>query len=295
MDSRAFLKAITSPRPNRDGTRRRKNSQSCIIANNKSPRMTSPELIDIPADKRIEPSILTDLEFDDDTRHTPQPTSHRVLSATLLVSVMAHVLILLMAAYAAQRNSHPIEQTLARPTIQIRFQPPPSAPADSPVQSAAVDPAPEAVDDTPVPEAGAPVETSLPLQPPADQPEPAATETLAETPTNAPPRPLPSLTELRTAARNHAEQNRHSRTTHPDCLNRERRSAFLDCEDQQPYDFASAEQNATVVFFPPALPVEADTDSAVQTSTGARVNAAIDLFDSQLGTTQTKKRLMHVP
>jgi hypothetical protein len=257
--------------------------------------MVSPQPPKTLPDKRIEPSILTELVFDDDTRNTTQPTSHRVLSATLLVSVLAHALILLIAAYAAQRNSHPTEQTLVRPAIQIRFQPPPRAPADNALQSVAAEPVPMPADDIPATEASEPVDASLPLQPPADQPEPAATETLAEMPASAPPRALPSLTELRTAARNHAAQDRHSRTTHPDCLNRERRSAFLDCEDQQQYDFASAEQNATVLFLTPALPTDADAGSEVKTSTGARVKAAIDMFDSQLGTTQTRKRLMDVP
>lgn len=103
------------------------------------------------------------------------------------------------------------------------------------------------------------------------------------------------MTDLHTAARNRAEQDRRSRSTHPDCLVRERRNAYLDCGDEQEYDYARAGQNDTVAFFTPALPAEPDTGVEDSTATGARVKAAIDMFDNQLGTTQTKKRIMNFP
>ena len=106
---------------------------------------------------------------------------------------------------------------------------------------------------------------------------------------------MPSLTDLRTAARDRAEQDRRNQLTHPDCLSRERRNAFLDCDGEQPYDYAGASQNATVVFFAPALPTEPAGGREELSSTGARVKAAIDMADNQLGTTQTKKRIMNFP
>jgi hypothetical protein len=83
--------------------------------------------------------------------------------------------------------------------------------------------------------------------------------------------------------------------THPDCLINERRKNYLDCGDEQNYDYASAERNDTYAFFNPTVPAEPDNDTEQRTSTSARVKAAIDMFDNQLGTTQTKKRLLYVP
>lgn len=86
-----------------------------------------------------------------------------------------------------------------------------------------------------------------------------------------------------------------TRLTHPDCLINERRNNYLDCGDEQDYDYASADRNDTYAFFNPTVPAEPDNDTEQRTSTSARVKAAIDMFDNQLGTTQTKKRLLYVP
>ena len=288
-----FPGAITSPRPNRDGTDDRKSSQTSIIANNKSPPMASPELPYNSPDNRIEPSILSDLAFDDDTRNTAEPASHRLLSATVLISVLAHAVILFMAAYVASRDVYQAEPAVARPSIQIRFQPPPpvEAAAETVAETVAESP-PETQERPPATNPG-PAPTNDPM--PEEQPS----ESIAEAPAETPQIQLPSLTDLRTAARNRAEQDRQHRLTHPDCLSRERRNAFLDCDGDgdgdQPYDYARATQNATVTFFTPALPTDPAGGREELTSTGARVKAAIDMVDNQLGTTQTKKRIMNFP
>ncbi|MBC53759.1 MAG: hypothetical protein CMQ34_15225 [Gammaproteobacteria bacterium] len=260
--------------------------------------MASPQTSDTLPDNRIEPSILTDLSLDDDARHAAQPSSHGVLSATLFVSILAHGIILFMATYAANRDHQQADRTIAAPSIQIRFQSPPRRAPDSPLQSAAAEPASVTTDNVDPTAPSAVADTAAPAEAGADTSDPAASASLAETPVSpaTPPlRQLPSLTDLRTAARNRAEQDRRGRATHPDCLRRDRRSAFLDCAEEAPYDFASAGQNPTVVFFTPALPSAPANDSEQRTTTGARVKAAIDMFDNQLGTTQTRKRIMNFP
>jgi len=50
-----------------------------------------------------------------------------------------------------------------------------------------------------------------------------------------------------------------------------------------------------VAFFAPTRPTRTDDGTEQRTSTGARIKAALDMVDNQLGTTQTKKRLMNIP
>ncbi|MEX0739649.1 MAG: hypothetical protein WD071_09935 [Pseudohongiella sp.] len=245
-------------------------------------------------DTRPEPPILTDLQLDDDpdTRHIPEST--RILPVTLLISLSAHVIILALAAYAANRDGHQVEQTTAQPSIQIRLQQPPTqATAASNNEELPSPPDDPVTTDEAIPSTD--TETA--------EPDTLTTETLAQQPTlieepatpAAPPSvQVPSLTDLRTAARNRAGQDRESRSMHPDCLTRERRSAFLDCDEDAGYDYASAEHNDTYAFFNPTLPDQPVNNATEQTTTTARVKATIDMFDNQLGTTQVKRRIMNV-
>lgn len=258
--------------------------------------MASSQQPDTTPDKRIEPGILTDLRLDDDSREPKEPAAQRMLSITLLISLFAHVVILALAAYAAKHDTQRPDPIVAQPSIQIRFRQPPHPPAPRAEQQTTTEP------DMPLNEPTAPVEETAsaeaitPAENVTAEADAAPAETITETPTASPPRiQAPSLTDLRTAARNRVEQDRRSRSTHPDCLVRERRNAYLDCGDEQEYDYASAGQNDTVAFFTPALPAESDNGVEARTSTGARVKAAIDMFDNQLGTTQTKKRIMNFP
>lgn len=250
-------------------------------------------------DIRIEPGILTDLFLEDDTRNPAEPISHRMLAATLLVSVLAHAIILAMASSAAKRDAVQGERQVARPSIQIRFQPPPQPEAhlaeNTTVNDTMQSPEPPASGSPAPTDESAPADTSATADNVTSEPDTTPIDTIVESPTTPSLRQPPSLTDLRTAARDRAEQDRRSRVMHPDCLLRERRSAFLDCNEQQHYDFVSAGQNATVMFFTPALPEAPDNASEAFSTTRARVKAAIDMVDNQLGTTQTKKRIMNFP
>ncbi|HDZ09252.1 hypothetical protein [Pseudohongiella sp.] len=258
--------------------------------------MASSQLPDTTPEKRIEPGILTDLRLDDDSRAPAEPAAHRMLSVTLLISVFAHVIILALAAYAAKRDTLRPEAIVAQPSIQIRFRQNPQPPAPRAEQQTTTEPVmPSGESAAPVEETAA-AQAILPAETITAEPDAAPAESIAEIPAPTPPRiQAPSLTDLRTAARNRAEQDRRSRSTHPDCLTRERRNAYLDCGDEQAYDYTSAGQNDTVAFFTPTLPAEPDNGVEEITATGARVKAAIDMFDNQLGTTQTKKRIMNFP
>lgn len=240
---------------------------------------------------RPEPLILSELNLDDDPDLRDNRQSSRVLSLTLLISLSAHLIILALAAYAASRDSPQVEQIATQPSIQIRFRQPPT-----PTASNDEEPQPEApaTDETPT---IAETLTEAPAAEPTESlayqaQEPAATEQI-----DLPPAPvqIPSLTDLRNAARNRVEQNRQNRVTHPDCLLRERRNNYLDCDDNQNHDYARADQNDTLVFFNATLPAEPANTATERTTTGARVKAALDMFDDQLGTTRTKRSIMNFP
>jgi len=249
-------------------------------------------------DNQREPLILSDLTLDDAPENQDIPGSTRALPITLLISLSAHLILLALAAYTVNRDISRVEQASVQPSIEIRLQAsPPRTTATSNNQELQSEPASN--DEATSNETDPPVEIRT-AEPAVIPPESIAQQpALAEEPIapTAPPPPIqvPSLTDLRTAARTRAEQDRQSRSTHPDCLINERRNNYLDCGDEQDYDYASADRNDTYAFFNPTVPAEPDNDTEQRTSTSARVKAAIDMFDNQLGTTQTKKRLLYVP
>ncbi|WP_139141585.1 hypothetical protein [Pseudohongiella acticola] len=241
-------------------------------------------------DARHEPVILSDLLLDNEPDERHSPGRHRTLPITLLLSVLAHLALFGIAALAAKRDGSTIEQAVLRPSIQIRFQqPPPTTEAESPADSVDATTPTEPAPPSAAPPSLAPTET-IAGEPQRD--EPAGNPDLP--PTSTQPVPLPSLNDLRTAARNRAEQDRRSRGTHPDCLARERRSGFVDCEEGQNHDFASADVNATYDSLSATLSAQPDQGLTPPSFTRARVKAALDMFDAQLGTTKVKKSIMEV-
>jgi len=224
--------------------------------------------------------------------------AERTLMLAVLFSISAHVVVFALAAWSANRVTQSVPTTpvtVAGPAIQIRILPAPAPTADS-VEFVAPDPVPveqPVIVDTALPEPitreSALTESYIPESPILEQ-VPSEPGPHVPMPTVR----LPSQFDLRSAIQQQtdAEQRRSLEIL---CDTAQQRHQMMDCGAiEGTVDINVVMQNETASFFNRSiLPNKADASDPM--STGGRIKAAVDVGDAQLGTTQTRKRLMGIP
>jgi hypothetical protein len=228
--------------------------------------------------------------------------AERHLMLAVLFSISAHAVVFALAAWSANRvtQSAPITPvTVAGPAIQIRILPAPTpesnltndsgeslAPDTLPV-------APPVITETALQEAITPEsEVSESTIPELSTLEQASSE--AGPPVTLPAVRLPSQFDLRSAIQQQTDAGQR-RSLEILCDTAQQRHQMMDCGAiEGTEDITVAMQNETASFFNRSiLPNKADASDPM--STGGRIKAAVDMGDAQLGTTQTRKRLMGMP
>jgi len=263
-----------------------------------------------PEGSRLEPMILSGILVDDEPELPQQRKVNHQLPLTLLLSISAHVLIFAVAAWSASkspRSAVVTENPRPGPSVQIRIldstprslqetMPSSDAPVEAPVEVAvdtdvALSPANERPTiETPTVSGGtSPQPNTVTV---AEQS--ASTPTAIEPPQGAPRISLPTSHDLRAAIqmRDTAERQRSLDIL---CEPNQQRQQIMDCgATESTQHMALAEQNDIVEYFNRIpLPDKADTSNPM--SAGGRVKANLDVVDAQLGTTQTRKRIMGIP
>lgn len=252
-----------------------------------------------PFDGRIEPPVLSDMLIEEAPAAETVLTagSPRYLTAALLISLLIHVTVLAIAAWVTNQPEQAWQaETIARPSIQIRIQqpvPPPAAVETLPD----IAEAPRRDPELPVPEVDAPQPATASSPDTATSPLPGVDNNDPSAPEPSPQRmQLPTVTDLRNATRRVLESERDNNYA---CTPQQRRNELLDCGPEtddsrdDSLDYAAAELNTTYSFFNPPAAATQDPDDTLATSN--RTRASIDLMDAQLGTTQTKKRILNLP
>lgn len=202
------------------------------------------------------------------------------------VSIAVHIcLLLLLRQLMPGTDSGANDIEVQPPSIRISFRPRPTAPPEP--QTIAQEQPTEPEPETAVNEAPPPASEEPPAQAIADQTA-EETESLSA-PSPAPRLLAPALLDVRDLIQNRAQNDATARIyNNTNCDERQRRTDLIDCGDEDPnaqYDFAAAEQNATVEFFTElAFPTE-DTRSQPpdRTSTAARTRAAQQNMTGNLG------------
>ncbi|MDO9520039.1 MAG: hypothetical protein Q7L19_07510 [Pseudohongiella sp.] len=195
-------------------------------------------------------------------------------------------------------------------SIQISFRPRPSPPP-APGPDLEPEPAPE-----PAPEIAE--QEELPVQPPAETivaDQPSVPESpvnqarqLADEPTQitepqsqAPRLAAPALLDLRDLIQERARDHETRRIySNVNCDERQRRTDLIDCGDEDPnaqYDYAAAEQNATVEFFATLTAPGEDTSNqpADRTTGDARTRASLEHMNGNLGANPLIRGVMGQP
>lgn len=263
-----------------------------------------------PEGSRLEPIILSGILVDDEPELPQKRKVNHQLPLTLLLSISAHVLIFAVAAWSASKSPRlavVTENPRPGPSVQVRIldstprtlqetMPSSDVPVEAPVEVAVdTDVALSPTNEQPA------IETPTVSGDTSPQPDTVtvadqsvSTPTAIEPPQGAPRISLPTSHDLRAAIqmRDAAERQRSLDVL---CEPNQQRQQMMDCgaiEGTQ--DMALAEQNDIVEYFNRTpLPKKADTSDP--TSAGGRVRTNLDVVDSQLGTTQTRKRIMGIP
>ncbi|HBX38686.1 MAG TPA: hypothetical protein DEG76_15970 [Pseudohongiella sp.] len=237
-----------------------------------------------------------DWDFDERNDRISVVRDRRFLGL-LLISVCLHAtLIGLSVRFGLGPSSIPETESSSR--IQITLVAP-TPPAPEPQQQVEV--APEAT--TPEPAEVAPVEQ--PPQQVASEPtpvtpaaEPPATIEVVESlpsisepePSDAPRLLAPTLPDIRRAVQR-SEAIRRNNTI--DCDTRQRFSELIDCGDEDPgYDYASAEQHPAALLFAVPLPTDPVETGEEFNETQARVQDNLNVVDSTLSSTRTRRAVM---
>lgn len=257
---------------------------------------------------RHEPEVLSEILIDDDPERAQKQGASRQLAVTLLLSISAHLLIFAAATWSASkasRNSLIDESQQLVHSVQIRIldstprsrqdaAAPPEIAAETTLPEVSASDIPEIAESTtaqPDIPATEPITPVIAAEPSA--PEPATDQAPAAT-AEVPRLVMPSSQDLRAMIQSRAATDRQ-RSLEILCEQTQKRLLMMDCGPaEEALDIAIAERNDIVEYFSQTtLPNRADIRDP--TSAGGRVKGILDIIDAQLGTTQTKKRIMGIP
>lgn len=227
----------------------------------------------------------TNTESSGETSPEAKPSLHLIVPAG--VSIVVHICLLLLLRQlmpGTDPGAHDIE--VRPPGIRISFRPLPTPQTEPQTvaqeQPAVPDPEPA------VNEAQPPTTEALPAQAIADQiVEDTAPPSTAPSP--APRLLAPALLDVRDLIQDSAQHDATARIyNNTNCDERQRRTDLIDCGDDDPsaqYNFAAAEQNATVEFFAELnLPADHPSNQPPDRTSGpGRTRASLQDMNGNLG------------
>ena len=252
------------------------------------------------------------------TDNVPEPDTKSTMRGQLLVpaavSLVLHIcLLILLRQLVPDTNPGASNINVQPPGIRISFQPRPASPPEPERQTTAQEQQPRA--ELAVSEAAAPTSADIPetdepetyAAPATDEPSTPeiANQITEESVIEPPPQGsrllAPALLDVRDLIQNRAQNEATTRIyNNVNCDERQRRTDLIDCSDEDPhtqYNFAAAEQNATVEFFSALNPLIENTTTQPADRTGgdARTRATLDHLNGNLGANPLIRSVMGQP
>lgn len=221
-------------------------------------------------------------------------TTPRQLMVPVAVSLVLHICLLVVLRQLVPYTDPGANNTnVQTPSIRISFRPRPAA-APEPEPTVSEAPLP-----TPAPEINEATASNEPAtQTTANQ---LTDEAFVEPPSPGPRLLAPALLDVRDLIQSRAQNDATARIyNNVNCDERQRRTDLIDCGDEDPnaqYNFADAEQNATVEFFSALNPVteNTSTEPADRTSGEARTRATLNHLNGNLGANPLIRSVMGEP
>ena len=250
-----------------------------------------------------------------------EPATESTMPGQLLVPVavsfVLHIcLFFLLRQLATDTNPGAENINVQPPGIRISFRPRPAAPPepesepepDAELQTTAQQQLPVAAQVFNEATLPAIIESPETNEAPATD-EPATREianqiteeSVVEPPSPSPRLLAPALLDVRDLIQNRAQYDATARIyNNVNCDERQRRTDLIDCGDEDAnaqYNFAAAEQNATVEFFSALNPLIENTSAEPADRTGgdARTRASLNNMNGNLGATPLIRSVMGEP